>query len=473
MMGSLRTEFAERFERLYRAAGSPPARIVCARANEELARSGLRWSVSPQRVSDWRRCRTTPARFEVFAPVLNILVLAARGRIGTTDEQLLDVQAWEALWQEIQRDEPRAGSVRTSTTVQVCPYRGLGVMTEADHGAYGGRTQERDELSRRVAEMAGTGRLIVLTGATGSGKSSFIRAGFGGTIAGRPMVGGIADPRRTMTGSPSRPAVVVVDQFERLLVDPRAAEASAAWLAECARRPGVAAVVVLRSDRIGCAGSIARLQDGLAHNRIDLAQPSVSDVMEAITAPARHAGLAIGDGLEQLIRADLGLRPGLGLQAAAAPLPVLSWALQHAWLNRERNTLTVSGYERSGGITGAIVHLAEQCWAGMSESDRGLCRDLLLRLVVPRSDGVVVGGGVPVSDLVATAGDPGAVRAVLSRLVDSRVLIADADGVRASHDALFSEWGRMRDWLAACHVGVEVPRAGPVAPVRLSAAMVS
>ena len=54
-------------------------------------------------------------------------------------------------------------------------------------------------------------------------------------------------------------------------------------------------------------------------------------------------------------------------------LPMLSHALQETWQRREGRTLTVAGYQASGGIREAVARSAEQVYARVGDRRRRCC----------------------------------------------------------------------------------------------------
>ena len=84
------------------------------------------------------------------------------------------------------------------------------------------------------------------------------------------------------------------------------------------------------------------------------------------------AGLRLEPGLVELILRDAPAQPG-------RPPPVARARRDLA--PREGATLTVAGYEASGGISGAIAQSADRLYQSMDPDQRVTCRWLLLRLV--------------------------------------------------------------------------------------------
>ena len=114
---------------------------------------------------------------------------------------------------------------------------------------------------------------------------------------------------------------------------------------------------------------------------------SEADLRAAIEGPARQVGLLLEPGLVDLLVREVEGEPGA--------LPLLSHALHETWQRREGRTLTVEGYQDTGGIRGAVAQSAEEVYDQVPAEQRPLLRDLLLRLVTPTPEGEPVRSRVP------------------------------------------------------------------------------
>jgi conflict system STAND superfamily ATPase len=76
--------------------------------------------------------------------------------------------------------------------VRVCPYRGLLPFNESDAEVFYGRERLATELAVKLAARVTRGGLVVVTGASGAGKSSLLRAGLLPILAPGPASTGIA-----------------------------------------------------------------------------------------------------------------------------------------------------------------------------------------------------------------------------------------------------------------------------------------
>jgi hypothetical protein len=117
-----------------------------------------------------------------------LFVAAARGR-GPAEDVLAAQQG----------RMPDAGDGGVQQT-RGCPYRGLLPFGESDAEVFYGRERLAAELAAKLAARAGRGGLVVVTGASGSGKSSLLRAGLLPILArGQQVPGSDRWPRIVMT----------------------------------------------------------------------------------------------------------------------------------------------------------------------------------------------------------------------------------------------------------------------------------
>jgi WD40 repeat protein len=163
---------------------------------------------------------------------------------------------------------------------------------------------------------------------------------------------------------------------------------------------------------------------------------SPSELRRAIEAPAERAGLAVEPALVDALVHDVTGERG--------SLPLLSAALVDLWRDRSGSALTLSAYERTGGIHGAVARHAEAALHSLDENEQQVARRIVLQLVAG-------GDGEPLTRRRADREDLGVrddeAEHVLATLVERRLLVADADSVELVHDALLGQWPRLAEWL--------------------------
>jgi DNA-binding SARP family transcriptional activator/DNA-binding beta-propeller fold protein YncE len=321
-----------------------------------------------------------------------------------------------------------------------CPYRGLQPFGTDDAEEFFGRDAD---IQAALARLSGSPFLAV-SGASGSGKSSLVLAGLVPALRARGdtvvVLGSGAMPiarlRDALSGR-GRADVVVIDQFEELFHSglPDSQVAEFCRLCADAVAGGQRLIIAVRSDFLNaCAGepSIGPLFAAGVH----LVAPLTPDgLRSAIEEPARLAGLRLEPGLVELILRDAAGEP--------AALPHVSHALVETWLRREGATLTVAGYEDSGGISGAIAKSADQLYLSLDADGRATCRATFLRLVEIGADGAPMRRRIPITPMRRDAAHD----QVLTSLARARLVSAEEDSLIVAHESLATAWPRLRGWL--------------------------
>ncbi len=325
-----------------------------------------------------------------------------------------------------------------STASVDCPYRGLQPFGVDDEDLFFGRDVD---IAAALGRLARSGFLAV-SGASGSGKSSLVRAGVVPALRRRGDRVVILTPEhhldvriRDAAMGARRADVVVIDQFEEVFHAGEADLDAAAHAIFDAVVIETTVILVVRSDFLDECAANPYLAPLVAEG-VHLVGPMATDALrQAVELPARRAGLRLEPGLVEVI-----LRDAAGETGA---LPHLSHALVETWLRREGATMTVAGYEASGGISGAIAQSADRLYQSMSPDQRKVCRSLLLRLMALAPDGSPVRRRVSSKPLRTDA----ARDEVLTMLAGSRLVSTEADSVEVAHESLATAWPRLQSWL--------------------------
>lgn len=343
-------------------------------------------------------------------------------------------------------DAPRPSAESVVVDDTRCPYRGLSGYSDDDADLFVGR----ERLVARLAGLCADHGVVVVTGASGAGKSSLVRAGLvpalrrgalPGSSAWRSVVSSPIDVVSVVTAEPD---LIVVDQaeemFTRLDTGCRndVAAALARHIADERRL-----VLVIRGDFYGRLAELASLAGSIGRATLLVGPLRDDELARVITEPAQRAGLSIEPGLVDTVLDDLAGRAGA--------LPLVSVALVRTWDNREGGALTVAGYRAGGGVAGAVEAAAEECYQTMAPASATAARRLLVRLC-GREQGIWVRRPLPRE---AVAGEEEA-QAALDALVAARLVVVDAGSIEIAHDALLEQWPRLRAWLADREAGAEL-----------------
>lgn len=412
--------FAYTLRKLRREAGGPTYRELAGRAG-----------YSPPTLSAAAAGERLPS-----LPVLLAYVAACGG----------EAASWERRWREAAAEA--AADAARAAPADESPYRGLARYGTEDAGLFFGR----DALAGELAALVREHRCTAVVGASGSGKSSLLRAGLvprltdaAGVAAVRILTPG-AHPARTHAARLAPAAgegdtVVLVDQFEEVFSLCRDAAERAAFLAalRAAAEPGSRLRVVLsvRADFFARLLADRRLAEAVRPATLPVGPMSPAQLREAVVGPAAADTLVVERALTARLVADVADEPG--------GLPLLSHALLELWRRRRGRTLALAAYEEIGGVQGAIAHTAEEVYAALGPGHATVAQAMLLRLIAP-------GDGTP--DTRRPAERAELVRSaeaaeVLERLLRARLLTADGTAVELAHEALITGWPRLAGWVGA------------------------
>jgi WD40 repeat protein/tRNA A-37 threonylcarbamoyl transferase component Bud32 len=341
-----------------------------------------------------------------------------------------------------------------------CPYRGLMAFGSEDGDLFFGREDVVVSMLDRLLENG----FIAVIGASGSGKSSLVRAGLvpafrhareGPVVVMTPGSDPVGLLERSLGGA--SPALLIVDQLEELFTlcpDEATRARFVGELLDLRETSAASIVVALRADFYGHCANHPRLAAAVAEQQHLLGAMQTDELRRAIENPARAAGLRLEAGLVDAMLADVEGEPGA--------LPLLSHALYESWAHREGRVLTFAGYRAAGGVRGAIANTAEVVFTGCSQDQQALMRELLLRLTELGEGTEDTRRRVSLTEL--SRGDQNdAATAVLEKLAGARLLVVDDGSAEIAHEALIREWPRLRGWLSEDREGLRVLRQLTVA----------
>ena len=389
------------------------------------------------------------------------------------------------------------------------PYKGLNYFDESDAEMFFGREALTGQLVAHLLERIGTDqRFLAVVGASGSGKSSVVRAGLipslrwqppssawpifvmtptthpleslAAALSSEPRPGLLSrkladelaqDPQRLTLALQScaqiaaaENTLLVVDQFEELFTLCHSEPEQFAFVqnlttAACAKGGTAAVMIVLRADFYAHCARFDLLRQLLAQHQEYIGPMTIEELRCAIEEPARRGHWNFDPGLVDLLLHDVGADAGHTPEPGA--LPLLSHALLATWERRRGRTLTLSGYTASGGVRGAIAETAESVFYDQLDRDqRQIARQIFLRLTE-------LGGGdayadtrrrVSIDELPSRPEDKDSVHQVLSALADARLVTTDQNAAEVAHEALIREWPTLRGWLEEDREGLRLHR---------------
>ena len=365
------------------------------------------------------------------------------------------------------------------------PYKGLTYFTEADADWFFGRETATTILINRLHDL----NFLAIVGASGSGKSSAVRAGIvpvmqrtkqlaDGSI---PPLGEWQTIMITPTASPldklavvawpgdhdrqdtfrkqlaisddalqlavskrlhKRSVLLVVDHFEELFTLSKDESQRKRFVANLvsAAQEQFKVIIVLRADFYPQCLRFDSMRQLLESHQAILGRMSREELREAILAPAAKGEWQIQEGLVEEMLDDVGDEPGA--------LPLLSHALLETWQRRRGRILTLSGYREAGGVRGAIAKTAEAEFHKFTPTQQIIARNLFLRLTELGEDTPDTRRRADLTELIPQREGKTVTETVMQRLVNARLVTTDEGVAEVSHEALIREWPRLRGWLS-------------------------
>jgi WD40 repeat protein/energy-coupling factor transporter ATP-binding protein EcfA2 len=366
-----------------------------------------------------------------------------------------------------------------------CPYKGLDVFEEEDADLFFGRERLVEDLLSRVKES----RTVFITGPSGSGKSSLVRAGLihalkQGSIKGserwlyetmKPGREPIKDlslafsrlkgpdltdyflahanetdvlnkcAESALSGQKTQRFVLFIDQFEEVFTQINQEEERQAFInmlahAGTVENGRVIVLFAMRSDFVSNCATYPGLNELLSQEFRQIGAMQPEELVSAIALPAIHVGLPIEDNLIARIINDMKGEPGA--------LPLMQFALKDLFDSQQAKggliALTLEDYLQHGGIQKSLERHADASLAALDEKSQNLARSIFSGLIE-------IGRGTQdtkrtalFDELVPANASTAEVLAIVQKLADARLIITDEqagkDTVTISHEKLIEAW---------------------------------
>jgi len=370
------------------------------------------------------------------------------------------------------------------------PYPGLRPFQEDDAEYFFGRESEVDDLVARLGRQ----RFAALTGNSGCGKSSLIRAGLlpalqagSLTTAGsrwhiaalRPgespveslaaamqVLGsngieqtllrsslGLSEAVRQARLDASENVLVVVDQFEELFRNKVSRDESIAFvrlLLEAVRQSAlpIYVIIVLRSEFFADCADFRGLPEALNDGVYLVPRMTRDQLRAAIENPAQIDGASISSSLVQRVLNDL--------YEHLDYLPVLQSALRRTWDGWRQSGVSapigLTSYDQVGGLESLDLH-AEEVYERLQPPMAGVAKTLFQRLTEAGPDGPGIRRPTRIAELCEVAGVTFEDTCeVVARFREEMLLTATGVNPESVCDlpseSLMRQWRRLASWIA-------------------------
>ncbi|CAN1209674.1 hypothetical protein TUMEXPCC7403_05580 [Tumidithrix helvetica PCC 7403] len=381
--------------------------------------------------------------------------------------------------------EKARGNIATVIN-EACPYVGLEAFDRETAQYFYGREEQLNLLLRKIEKS----RFVPVIGASGSGKSSLVKAGLMTALAKQgwcvlPPINPWANPLTMLKQSlvqqfyklpaeiqkacvrleadglnailpeGSQRILLVVDQFEELFTvcaSEQERQDFIRLLVDGADREGrLTIATTMRADFVEQALQYPALAKLIQRDRVFWLVPlELSEMKEAIAKPAQMHGYELAEGLLEAICEDV--------EAEKNSLPLLEFALTELWERRDRQNhrLTLVAYLEMGKLRGALDRHAKQLYEELrSDEERKWAKRLFLKLVRTGQDVRDTRQRQSKQFLLGMGKSP-ADRETIANLLeifagsDGRLLVASETHnvafVDLAHEALMDGWQMFVEW---------------------------
>jgi WD40 repeat protein len=385
-------------------------------------------------------------------------------------------------------------AVHNRRFIRSSPYKGLRRFNSIDKDLFFGR----DQLIMNLVEAVRINKLSLILGASGSGKSSVVRAGLIPKL--NELIGvkfcdfiftpghdpfesfyrslvsedknynfsdsqaEVALERKTDTLSKVIKTLketrsqwlIFIDQFEELFTTCNNSEIRNTFIESIIRlvndgSDAIRIVLAMRADFLDQFGSFPEF-GRLAQKNVHLvADMQKDELRQAIEQPAAKNGVVFEEGLvEEIIN---------NLQGQAGYLPLLQYTLNLVWESEiksesiEDKTINLETYLAIGGVRGALQQRVDTIYINLSADERVAVKQIFLRLVNifnqnSSSAGKVVARKADRSEFVGSL-----IENTLNKLINENLLVSrnssktQQSTVEISHEILISSWETLANWI--------------------------
>ena len=381
--------------------------------------------------------------------------------------------------------------IHTREFITTSPYKGLKKFELEDKDLFFGRDQFLIDLASDLEKSS----FILLLGASGSGKSSVVRAGLIPSLQqnlGSQLVNLTftpdENPFEALYGKllskysqqeaqiarevkadtliqvvkrlkqPDSYWFIFIDQFEELFTttpEDKATEFINGLLKlASAKIANVKIVATMRADFLDKLSPYPKLVKATKNHRPMIAEMQPDELRMAIEQPAARHGVVFETGLVDEIIKDV--------QGQAGYLPLLQYTLNILWEEEVKSgsindrTLNISSYRDVGGVRGALQKRVDSIYGGFIKEEKLATQKIFLKLVGIGGDLESETEWKPIRRReLRSEFETELEQRVLVKLINENLLVSDSQSlgkhqqstVEIAHEILLPSWTTLSNWI--------------------------
>ncbi|EKQ67200.1 WD40 repeat-containing protein [Leptolyngbyaceae cyanobacterium JSC-12] len=378
-------------------------------------------------------------------------------------------------------------TLQSNSSQDICPYRGLEPFEEGHAEYFFGREHLTDQLLNKLR----TENFVAIVGASGSGKSSLVRAGLvyklqrGQALSGSHqwqirVITPTEHPMKSLANAFMNPATTAVDRAEQLRRAEMFLQEGTSGLTQLIRASLIAEnkstrmvliidqfeeiftlcqgpnadrdrhrffncllaaareasdqfslVIVLRADFFSKCLLYKGLAEQIEQHLIMVTPLSYEQIKASIIKPANRVGLVCEPNLVYNILLDIVGAPG--------ELPLLQYTLLELWQRRHQDPnggpprLTLDAYAELGGVRGTLQKRADEIFYSLSPEEQRVAKRIFIALTQLGEGTEDTRRRVLKSELVSPRFSAELVERVLEKLVIAKLVVTNQVTPISSH----------------------------------------
>lgn len=390
-------------------------------------------------------------------------------------------------------------------TWNTSPYVGLKSFSEAEEPIFFGRQYEVNEIEEEIIEKinAKTGVSLIVIGGSGSGKSSLIRAGIlpdlmntdfqsnvkcfsiaftpslikesiyvyliqkmeeifpnvsdkavwkslkDGEITNYQFVSDLLqDGSETIKKVP----LIFIDQMEEFFTDAKIEEKDRNRVFDLLngliKTNSICFIATLRNEFYSIFTTNNSIFE-LKENSIvfDIPNMGISQLQDIVEKPALKSGI-----IWERNKTGVSLNKTIIDEASQMTnaLPLIEFTLTLLYENRTDNIITYQSYQEIGGVSGAIIHYANEVYIKLNDDEKSALSKMFANLVtVSTTEGEVFSRKTVLKKNLIKSGTD---KQIIDRMIESHLFVSgmDSDGdatISIVHETLIARWEVFNTWL--------------------------